>query len=515
MKKLIFLLLLMTSWTAQSQIYWSKQVDLDMMQHEYASCIGLADDGNLVIGGGGITLPPVSLRTNIYGKLNAADGTDIYLKSFPVIGGITNLLVSTDAKSTIFEGPFVDSITSLNGQILLTKILNQSGEIIWNSDIGLADRSEFPHYRFRRSSSGKLLLVGQEAAAVAEDYAKISFVMADAEGFLVFSKRYSLDTLVNHFGLSVIETPDKGFLIVAFNKYDLTITFHSIRDMIILKTDSAGNLVNSHTYPAFLSNCHRGYLGLDIARKQDGNYLICGYRDYECPIAHNFSNYIFATIDENGVLLDSTSSGLNFNCDARRLIPLHDGNFLACGYERFHGSDPKYGMLMKVSPDMKILWKRLYRTSPPQFTEHDQFYDVVEMPDDHGFVLVSASNLGDSTQQNGWVIRVDSLGCLVPGCDSLVAIDDLPGIDPDRPGELLVFPNPTGGHLTIELPEKEGVIQSYRVSDARGRVIDDVQFLKSARVRRFEINLGSQAAGVYFVSVRTAAGWLSKQIIKT
>lgn len=167
---------------------------------------------------------------------------------------------------------------------------------------------------------------------------------------------------------------------------------------------------------------------------------------------------------------------------------------------------------MKISPNLQVLWKREYRASPPESLIHDLFYEGAIMPD-KSFVLcgLAFGPLEDSTNQNAWVVRVDSLGCLEPGCDSTVAVQ---GPNQEEDVGLRLSPNPTGGEVRLALTDAEAVLLGLRLLDIQGRVIQDIQFLRSAGWRACVLNLAEQPAGVYIVQVRTSMGWTVKKVVK-
>lgn len=133
---------------------------------------------------------------------------------------------------------------------------------------------------------------------------------------------------------------------------------------------------------------------------------------------------------------------------------------------------------MKITSDLQVLWKREYRVSPPESLLHEAFC-ATEMPD-HGFVLAGRAfgPLEDSTWSNGWVIRVDSLGCLEPGCDSVFTAAHDPPLSEEV--TLALYPNPTDGIVHLSLTEPEARLLGARLLDAEGRVLYDVQFRREA-----------------------------------
>ena len=119
---------------------------------------------------------------------------------------------------------------------------------------------------------------------------------------------------------------------------------------------------------------------------------------------------------------------------------------------------------------------------------------------DHHFIAFGP--LEDSTNQNGWVIRVDSLGCLEPGCQLNSAIEDPP--TPEQDIGIILSPNPTSGQALLALAHEGAVLLGVRGLGMQGRVVSDVQFLRSAGWRECEVDLGGEPAGVYLVQVRAS-----------
>ena len=196
-----------------------------------------------------------------------------------------------------------------------------------------------------------------------------------------------------------------------------------------------------------------------------------------------------------------------------RLKQSSDSNFWAIGAEIDSQNLGQTGLIMKITPNLEILWKREYRVSPPASTMHEIFYEGVEMPD-HGFVLCGGAYgpIEDSTYANGWVIRVDSFGCLEPGCQLNSAVEDPPAAEQDI--GISLSPNPTSGQATLALTQEGAVLLGVRVLDIQGRVVSDMQFLRAAGWREWALDLSKEPAGVYWAQVRTSTGWAVKKLIK-
>jgi hypothetical protein len=225
-------------------------------------------------------------------------------------------------------------------------------------------------------------------------------------------------------------------------------------------------------------------------------------------------NYFFARLNESGEFVDSVTLDKSYYYfKINRLKPTSDGSFWAIGAERDTFTEGQTGLIMKITPGLEVLWKREYRVSPPESMLHEIFFEGVEMPD-KGFVLCGRAfgPLEDSTNQNGWVIRVDSFGCLEPGCQLNSAIEDPP--TPEQDIGITLSPNPTSGQATLALTHEDAVLLGVRVLDVQGRVVSDMQFLRSAGWREWMVELGGEPVGLYVVWVRTSEGWAVKKIIK-
>lgn len=83
-----------------------------------------------------------------------------------------------------------------------------------------------------------------------------------------------------------------------------------------------------------------------------------------------------------------------------------------------------------------------------------------------------------------------------------VGIDDLTNFSSKEKLEIEVFPNPTNGKATIDLPWfKEGTFYSIEVYNLTGKLV----FTKRESVARTTIDLNTFSKGIYFIQVKTEA----------
>ncbi|MDO8366652.1 MAG: T9SS type A sorting domain-containing protein [Saprospiraceae bacterium] len=519
----IFLILaaLTFSKVGAAQVYFNTQIDWEQY-FEYLTFIALVNsDGDLFVTGGAVNLSSTDGVT-ILASLNA-EGDVKWQKKFlpaPNLFGQTYHMAKLPGPYGILLGNYEKPIGNGNydDQIFLTKINLETSDTLWTKEFGYSNYYE-QGWTIKPTTNGGLALCGTTFLGNNTAHSKMLFLKTDSVGTLIFRKEYSTNLDNNHYALSFLKTDDGGYLLYGYRGYwghylgAILETY--MYDMVLVKTDAEGNQEWVKTYPPWEWK-HIGFFGFDIQPLGNGDFLIAGLKAYRIglPGISTESKYFFARINSDGEFVDSATINKGHQgTRVNRLKPSSDGNFWAIGAEKDSQYLGQTGVILKITPGLEVLWKREYRVSPPESVIHEMFYEGVEMPD-HGFALCGTAfgPLEDSTYQNGWVIRVDSLGCLEPGCQLSSAIEDLPAAEQDI--GITLSPNPTSGQARLALTHEGAVLLGVRVLDMQGRVVSDMQFLRSAGWRECMVDLGGEPAGAYVVQVRSSEGWGVKKIVK-
>ena len=112
----------------------------------------------------------------------------------------------------------------------------------------------------------------------------------------------------------------------------------------------------------------------------------------------------------------------------------------------------------------------------------------------------SEQGLGDPTPglQTMFVIKTDSLGCVVPGCQYVGLAENLIGLE----NSLKVYPNPSDGHFTLALTLPETLTftgdLSLQVFDSQGRLLQRRNLGQQLR-QTVALDLSAQPVGLYSV----------------
>jgi hypothetical protein len=292
------------------------------------------------------------------------------------------------------------------------------------------------------------------------------FEKLDLEGNVLFEKRYGGSEYEG--GKSLVQTPDSGFLLLGWTR-----SFgNGQRDWYLVKTDSLGNQEWQKTYGTSANE-----VGWGIVALHDGNYLIGG--GGANPGVNGWAQ--LKKIDPFGVIIWQKQYVFPQETACSFYWPkeLLDGSLVVVGAS-YNAIDGDAGYLLKTDSMGNEIWQQKYNVS----TYPDLFYDVLPTADG-GFLL---SGMCHPNTQDGWLLKVDSLGCPYPNCTV--------GIEEETKAVAFnLWPNPAVNELHIELPGS--VSSNFVLRDAIGRSI----FQKAFNEKEYTFYLSTIPAGIYTAEI--------------
>lgn len=375
----------------------------------------------------------------------------------------------------------------------------------------------------------------------------------------LFNEMGQLDTMYSYgiagedwIGRCGKQTPDGGYVITGETNTNGTSV-----DGFLLKVDSLGNLEWVQTYgmtnqaeyltTVDLAPGNGYYLGGQV-NVGSGNYDqwllrvdasggLIWEEDYPTPY-HDPSTHVttladsdlvFATawsvnpaddqvlalvkVDQNGSTLWSmTYDGAAYNTAlfaVKEVSP--GGDLIAVGQSSYPSLFN--GVLLRTTAQGDSVWMRYYQYADSLWTQgFGNLRDVMPTPDG-GFIAVgtamaSSNNPNDPPiyGQDTWVVKVDSMGCLEPGCHLITGLQSQ--VTTWR-GALTVAPNPARGvaRLAWELPE--GLVGSCQLSvvSAAGHLVETVPVALAEK--NYSLDVSGYPAGVYHVHLVVDGRWVS------
>ncbi|NNC95307.1 MAG: T9SS type A sorting domain-containing protein [Chitinophagales bacterium] len=259
----------------------------------------------------------------------------------------------------------------------------------------------------------------------------------------------------------------------------------------MVKTDSSGIQKDQIVYSTNKTDGGVGFL-----RKSTDSFLIV--RGVLDTIVEPSVQYI-ARIDLDGNVMWRYF----FKTSPSNLISLwggsvHKNSVYVCG----NYAHSQQGYIAKLNSKGQIVWERKYTTRNfPHFSHQYYITDIHIMDNGDILTLGTAPSITDTTRfdRDIWVMRLDSMGCLVPGCDTLVGLEEV-SIVP----QLMIYPNPAKNSTKILLERPlQSRIEIYLFNNLGEKVL---KTNADPTTLDITLNLESFQSGLYFVQIVSNEG---------
>jgi len=293
----------------------------------------------------------------------------------------------------------------------------------------------------------------------------------------------------------------------------------------LIMVDTLGNLLWQRTYTEDTLNFYCN----GLTKTTNGDVLYCG-KNGEYWSSNNSLNYkshitkLDADFNVEWRIHLGVFSSESFTLN--NIKSINNTEFVAVGntHSYFYENDNNYdfttnGWLIKFNINGDILWQRKYTNVPHFITDNNNYaehilYDV-DITIDSGFVMVGqarnlVSNNGYGGQQ-GWLVKVDKHGCLVPNCQQYDNVDttttDTTDIDTtimvSEPVEL--YPNPANTSLYYYHTQADtSQNQTAYMYNLQGQLVQ--QFSLTDTNLTYIIDVTNFANGVYIFVIKNELG---------
>ncbi|MBV6406355.1 MAG: hypothetical protein GFGODING_03141 [Flavobacteriales bacterium] len=312
-------------------------------------------------------------------------------------------------------------------------------------------------------------------------------IRTDANGDTMWTRRYGGPE--DQQCLSGQRTLDGGYVLSGFKYFN-----NDHVNMYVVKTDSAGHQQWHQWYgSAWIDN--PGF----ILQLPDSGYVLAGAQRLA---AQGVLYPALYRLDKEGAVIwaevyDQLEWGPFFT------IPIHipGEGYTIAGTMKPLGLS--VGRLTKVDLDGELLWDREYRTN----NQADHYFYDVKRTLDGGYIMAGTAFDSLLVSQDAWLVKVDSFGCLVPGCQ---VFDGLEEQMTDLGDVLEVYPNPARDQATVHIALPQGLERKnlrLALVSAEGKLVHEEAVPATATMHSLE--LSRYPAGLYFVHLRDGARWLA------
>jgi hypothetical protein len=444
-----------------------------------------------------------------------------------------------------------------HGSVTLTRI-DLQGDMLWEMRSWRPDHSALPGWANCCDSlpGGGYIIGGNSEDTTGRD--EVFLMRFDAEGDTLWTRVFNGPTDGHYWiGRQVKRTADGGFLIVGDTGIDIVTDGN---DAFAVKTDSYGNEQwrRYYSWPPprseGLVSCHMGpantyYLGGSaFPTDNNGDHWVmrvdtAGEELWEVVWGGPYSEgslQVISASDGHAVVFSGISHAPDYgsmrpyiakldSADGSLLWEMeygqeHYGTVLFAGKECPDGDligaggtfvsqapNNEMGLLLRASAQGDSLWMFTCHFQDSVITNgQGRFYDVLPT-NDGGFIAagVTRNPVGGpfppGYSQDTWVVKVDSLGCIVPGCNSVGISDQATNLL----DALTLFPNPAHGQATVQLTLPPSVARlplELSLVGMDGRVVLRERIAGNGR---HQLALQGVSAGVYHVHVASGGRWLT------
>lgn len=284
------------------------------------------------------------------------------------------------------------------------------------------------------------------------------------------------------------------------------------RDPWVARVDSVGNVIWEQVFGTPMDDSNAF-----ITTTADGNCVFGSYRAEISPVQVRSG---LTKLDVDGNLLWDHRYGPISYSGYEVIHEIHPGgDLIASGYwVTGTPSGSQYdGILLRTTSAGDSLWLRHYQYHDDVAGTGRGFFRDVSITPDGGFIACGTTlpiAIGDTTyyQQDTWVVKTDSMGCIEPGCNLITGMD---AQITNMRDALHVYPNPVvrGAVLQVEikLPSNftaQGPLR-LTVTDALGRLVLEDQLAPGTRSANLPITGALAVPGVYHLHLSDASRWIS------
>jgi hypothetical protein len=380
--------------------------------------------------------------------------------------------------------------------------LSHQGDTLWLKSYGInAQHYDVSHAIVGTADSGYVLVGSSRLIDSTNAAADVRMIKIDVNGNLLWFRNYGIAGSTWENAYDVVETSDGGFAICGYRDPPGS----NNRRLLLIRTDSAGNQLWEKTYGGPY-NDWGGY----VCRSKEGGFVISGAKVKNSTITRA-AGWLLKMNDTGSVQWSKEFMNHSLKHESHMVRQLKDGSYVAIGIVEDDSTGTDRGWIYKVDELGNLIWSRTYTRNTDQ---HNYFWDF-DTTSDGGFVVCGTTH---NATQDAWLLKLDSIGCNAPGCDTITGVIEVP-----LPAtHLEAYPNPTSGLVTLRLPD--GVMRgscTVQVVDVMGRIGASPGSLSTPigrQARReeeqFSVDLSGFVAGIYIIRVESEGQVWQAKVVK-
>ncbi|MFN0214897.1 MAG: hypothetical protein ACKVT2_11630 [Saprospiraceae bacterium] len=381
--------------------------------------------------------------SNVYtmlSKLNT-EGDIVWFKEYPFYPGGLQCMVLDD--SLIYISGFSGFVDQGKDSQFILYCLDKEGEIIWNKSYG--DTLVLEHFpNLCKTPDGDLMLYGDRYRYTDPDHWVTKLIKVDLLGNRLWEREYGWQFDWN-IRMNTLPEKDGGYTI-SYNKCDIDTICGVTSQGGITRLNAEGEEVWSITLPAPPLAASQPYIA-----KMDGGLIAVYWQQHVESIISDPAHYF---LDSIGTILDTQ---LLYDDRGRFTYGIAGvpGRGLVGTGQMYMLVEPDYplgGRVYFINNDRDFVWERMY--NDPRFDSYGSKLNNVIPTSDGGFAAIGLiyNYMTGVFETHSWILKLDSSGCLVPGCSENTIITDTKEAVFLQAEGVVVWPNPASQWVSVAFP---------------------------------------------------------------
>lgn len=430
-------------------------------------------------------------------------------------------------------------ISNIDNESLMFDRIDSSGNLISSSIYYIPDTAYFPGTSGALKQNGNQFILGTSSGTISQFDQSAILVKFDQNGQVILKKYYDLDTL--SIGYSTVLFSNGDFGIVG-----LTYHLNSRADVLFIRTDSLGNvkwikkygggyddqgllayeqpngdiLISALEFNTQIQKKRDWFITLDdtgavknsfkytyhnstvwcstsITPTANNQYILWGFADTLQQSNNGYWPLHVTKVDSDYHIIWQTLYLDSFDNDERNIKQINDGGFVVVG--TVAGGR---GLIFKIDSFGHLLWHHWYQYSN---NTCNYFSDFVQLSNGD-LVVTGVTDDCDSLGSNEdmWLVRLNSEGCLVPGCFSNGTVEVTSKIN------FMLFPNPAENELQVQLNVLGAKPTSFQIINMFGQTILQGELQNGSN----HLNILSLLPGIYLFQIQAVGKLYTKKFVK-
>ena len=491
MRALLFFLLL-------SQVILAQQYSIRTNINTYRFCgSSLSIIDSTIIMNGFVQINPIAQNNNCFAN-------------FDLNGNLISSII-LDSADNMFSSPFDRTISKIENNKFISAVA--VADSVWfsnvyvfdnnlniqkkytyrNPEVGFGD-SDFFMKIYRKGPTDYIQSSRKDYSSNEKDFKVYKF---DTSGVLMDQRQYGQPNVWNRAN-SMVPSNNNNFIIGSSKQKPQIVPGNDWSQTWLVEIDTNLNVLrewtdnNDSTYEAttLIPMSDGGVIYSTVKKIEDFGFGDIGWELFIAKLdpSWEFKQWEYTFPLSNQSVLYKFSMA-------------NDGNIVGVGRVKQKGDSVNFfnlgGLVIKITPEGTLLWQREYYPITDTLFNESILWDFDFLPEGDivaGGWSINFRNLPlDSTTVNGWLLRLDSYGCLEPGCEYADALNEV------QDEQLLnIYPNPGGPVLNIQTNGNcYDANYTCLVTDMQGRLVQHSFPLKPSAI--FQVNASNWLSGMYFV----------------